>query len=142
MKTLYTGILLAGLAFTSCTKLEQLPQSTASQSAVFGTENGLKLYTNSFYGMEFLPKNSIRLDAMTDYLAIKAVPDFIRQGGFGANNSSGWTWRDLRNINYFIEKNNDPAVPENIRNNYMGIARYFRAYFYLERVIYHKLSKH
>ena len=134
MKTLYTGILLAGLAFTSCTKLEQLPQSTASQSAVFGTENGLKLYTNSFYGMEFLPKNSIRLDAMTDYLAIKAVPDFIRQGGFGANNSSGWTWRDLRNINYFIEKNNDPAVPENIRNNYMGIARYFRAYFYLERV--------
>jgi len=134
MKTLYTGILLAGLAFTSCTKLEQLPQSTASQSAVFGTENGLKLYTNSFYGMEFLPKNSIRLDAMTDYLAIKAVPDFIRQGGFGANNSSGWTWRDLRNINYFIEKNNDPAVPENIRNNYMGIARYFRAYFYMERV--------
>ena len=134
MKTLYTGILLAGLAFTSCTKLEQLPQSTASQSAVFGTENGLKLYTNSFYGMEFLPKNSIRLDAMTDYLAIKAVPDFIRQGGFGANNSSGWTWRDLRNINYFIEKNNDPAVPENIRNNYMGIARYFRAYFYWERV--------
>jgi hypothetical protein len=134
MKTLYIGILLAGFAFTSCTKLEQLPQSTASKDAVFGTENGLKLYTNSFYGMDFLPKSSVSQDAMTDYLAVKAVPDFIRQGGFGANNSSGWTWRDLRNVNYFIENCNNPAVPENIRNNYLGIARYFRAYFYMERI--------
>src|SRR5688500_8870693 len=116
MKTLFIGILLAGFAFTSCTKLEQLPQSTASKDAVFGTESGLKLYTNSFYGMDLMPRNSIRLDAMSDYLAVKAVPDFIRQGGYGANNSTGWAWRDLRNINYFIENCNNPAVPENIRN--------------------------
>ncbi|MHA4847337.1 RagB/SusD family nutrient uptake outer membrane protein [Flavitalea antarctica] len=134
MKTLYIGIVLAGFAFTSCTKLEQLPQSTASKDAVFGTENGLKLYTNSFYGMDVMPRNSIRLDAMSDYLAVKQVPDFIRQGGFGANNSSGWSWRDLRNINYFIENNTNPAVPEGVRNNYMGIARYFRAFFYMERI--------
>lgn len=134
MKTLYIAILLAAFAFTSCSKLDQVPQSTASKEAIFSSENGLKLYTNSFYGMEFLPKNSISQDAMTDYLAVRAVPDFIRQGGFGANNSTGWTWRDLRNINYFIENCNDPAVPENIRNNYLGIARYFRAYFYMERV--------
>lgn len=134
MKNLYTGILLAGLAFTACTKLDQVPQSTASKAAVFGTENGLKLYTNSFYGMDFLPKNSTSRDEMSDYLAVKSVQDFIREGGFAANNSSGWSWRDLRNINYFIDNCNDPAVPENIRNNYLGIARYFRAYFYMEKV--------
>ena len=134
MKRLFIAVLLAGICFTSCSKLDQLPQSTASKDAVFGTENGLKLYTNSFYGMDFLPKNSISRDAVTDYLAVKSVDDFIRQGGFAANNSSGWSWRDLRNINYFIDNCNDPAVPENIRNNYLGIARYYRAYFYMEKV--------
>jgi starch-binding outer membrane protein, SusD/RagB family len=134
MKKQYIWILLACLALAACKKLDQQPESTATKKAVFGTENGLKLYTNSFYGMDFLPKNSTSQDAMSDYLAVKSVPDFIRQGGFAANNSSGWTWRDLRNINYFIENCNDPAVSPTVRNNYLGIARYFRAYFYMEKV--------
>jgi hypothetical protein len=134
MKKLCIGILLGSLGFTACNKLDQLPQSTASKDAVFSTENGLKLYTNSFYGMDFLPKNSIRLDELSDYLAVKAVDNFIREGGYAANTSSGWTWTDLRNINYFIQNCNNPAVPESVRNNYLGIARYFRAYFYMDKV--------
>ncbi len=134
MKKLFIGILLGSLSFTACNKLDQLPQSTASKDAVFSTENGLKLYTNSFYGMGFLPRNSIREDAMSDYLAVKSVDNFIREGGYGANTSSGWTWTDLRNINYFIENCTNPAVPANVRNNYLGIARYFRAYFYMDKV--------
>lgn len=127
-------VLLAVLSLAACKKLDQEPESTASKKAVFGSENGLKLYTNSFYNMDFLPKNSTSQDAMSDYLAVKSVPDFIREGGFAANNSSGWTWRDLRNINYFIANCNDPAVPAAVRNNYLGLARYFRAYFYMEKV--------
>lgn len=134
MKKLFIGILLGSIGFTACNKLDQLPQSTATRDAVFGTENGLKLYTNSFYGMDFLPKNSTSQDAMSDYLAVKAVENFIRDGSYGANTSTGWTWTDLRNINYFIENCNNPAVPATVRNNYLGIARYFRAYFYMERV--------
>lgn len=134
MKKEYILMLLVCLAFTACKKLDQQPESTASKQAIFGTENGLKLYTNSFYGMDLMPKNSTSQDAMSDYLAVKAVPDFIREGAFGANNSSGWNWRDLRNINYFIVNCNDPAVPAATRNNYLGIARYFRAYFYLDKV--------
>jgi hypothetical protein len=134
MKKHYILFLLGCLCFAACKKLNQLPESSPTKQAVFGTENGLKLYTNSFYGMDFLPKNSTSQDAMSDYLAVKSVPDFIRDGAFGANNSSGWTWRDLRNINYFIENCNDPAVPAATRNNYLGIARYFRAYFYMEKV--------
>lgn len=134
MKKLIIGILICSVCLTACEKLDQLPQSTATRNAVFGSENGLRLYTNSFYGMGFLPRNSIRLDALSDYLAVRAVDNFVREGAFAANTSSGWSWTDLRNINYFIENNNDPAVPEAVRNNYLGIARYFRAYFYMERV--------
>src|SRR4028118_283930 len=121
MKKIYFWILLGSLGFTACNKLEQLPRSTASRDAVFGSENGLKLYTNSFYGMGFLPRTSTSQDAMSDYLAVKAVENFIREGGYAANNSSGWSWSDLRNINYFIANCNNPAVPETVRNNYLGI---------------------
>jgi hypothetical protein len=134
MKKHYILILLGCLCFGACKKLDQEPKATPTKEAVFGTENGLKLYTNSFYGRDFLPKNSTSQDAMSDYLAVKAVPDFVRVGGFGANNSSGWNWDDLRNINYFIENCNDPAIPVATRKNYLGLARYFRAYFYMEKV--------
>ena len=48
MKKIFIGILLGGVGFTACNKLDQLPQSTASRNAVFGSENGLKLYTKLF----------------------------------------------------------------------------------------------
>jgi hypothetical protein len=134
MKKHYILILLGCLSFAACKKLDQQPQSTASKQAVFGTENGLKLYTNSFYGMDFLPKNSTAQDATSDYLAVKSVSDFIRPGAFGASNSSGWSWNNLRNINYFIVNCVDPTVPEATRRNYLGIARYYRAQFYMDKV--------
>jgi hypothetical protein len=133
MKKQYLWVLFCLAAVTACKKLDQEPVSTATKDAVFGTENGLKLYTNSFYAMDFLPKNSTSQDAMSDYLAVKSVPEFL-QKSFTSTQSSGWSWTDLRNINYFIANCNDPAVPADVRNNYLGIARYFRAYFYMEKV--------
>jgi hypothetical protein len=134
MRKQHIWILLGILTIIACKKLDQEPESTASRSAVFGTESGLKLYTNSFYQMDFLPRNSTSQDAMSDYLAVKSVNNFIRPGAFSSNLSTGWTWTNLRNINYFIENCNDPAIPAAVRNNYLGIARYYRAYFYLDKV--------
>lgn len=132
MKIHHLGFLLILFVIAGCEKLDQEPQSTASKSAVFGSESGLQLYTNSFYTI--LPGNSTSQDAMSDYLAVKSVSSFIQEGVFAPNLSSGWSWGDLRNINYFIANNNGPAVPEETRKNYLGIARFFRAYFYFEKV--------
>ena len=132
MKIHYLGFLLILFVLAGCEKLDQEPQSTASKSAVFGSESGLQLYTNSFYTI--LPGSSTSQDAMSDYLAVRSVNSFIQEGVFAPNLSSGWSWGDLRNINYFIANNTNPAVPAEIRNNYSGIARFFRAYFYFEKV--------
>ncbi|WP_069661184.1 RagB/SusD family nutrient uptake outer membrane protein [Arcticibacter eurypsychrophilus] len=133
MKKYYIWILLGCLGFTACDNLDQEPESTATKSAVFGNESGLKLYTNSFYNMGFLPRNSTSQDAVSDYLAVRSVDPFF-QDGYSAVSSSGWSWTDLRNINYFIVNCNDPKVPVEVRNNYLGIARYYRAYFYMEKI--------
>ncbi len=132
MKLNYLWFLALILSITACEKLDQEPQSTTSKPAVFGSENGLQLYTNSFYSI--LPGNSTSLDAMSDYLAVKSVSNFIQEGAFAPNLSSGWSWGDLRNINYFIANNVDPKLSPEVRKNYTALARFFRAYFYFEKV--------
>ena len=132
MKNKYLWLALIGLMFVQC-ELEQEPQATTPKSAVFGSESGLQLYAYSFYSI--LPQGSTRQDAMSDYMAIRAVPDFIRKDAFAPLMSTQWTWGDLRNINYFIVNNNDPRVPDEARRHYQGVARFFRAYFYFEKVV-------
>ncbi|WP_225975164.1 RagB/SusD family nutrient uptake outer membrane protein [Anseongella ginsenosidimutans] len=126
-------VLLAG-CLVSCEKLDQVPEDTATKDAVFGSENGLELYSISFY--DILPSgNDIhRGDALADYAARTQVPDFIRPGAFDARQSSGWDWEGLRNLNYFIENCTNPAIPEETRRHYIGLARFFRAWFYFEKV--------
>lgn len=143
-------ILIAAFLFGCQDQLEQIPQDTASKDAVFGSEKGLELYSVSFY--DFLPSaNNIHMcDAMSDYAARRDAPVFLRAGAYDANttditNASGyslvalgadwnWEWEHLRNFNYFIDNNIDPNVPELVRNHYTGLARFFRAYFYFEKV--------
>ncbi|WP_394995863.1 RagB/SusD family nutrient uptake outer membrane protein [Emticicia sp.] len=132
MKLKYIILLLATTIFVSC-DLEELPEATTTKGPIFGNESGLILYTNSFYNI-INGKNLHRADAMSDYQARKDSPAFITDGNFSANTSSGWSWSDLRNINYFIQNCNDPKVPLAVRKNYLGIARFFRAYFYFDKV--------
>lgn len=132
MKLQNLWLIVIVLFASACEKLDQEPQSTASKSAVFGSESGLQLYANSFYTI--LPGNSTSLDAMSDYLAVKSVPSFVQEGVFAPNLSSGWGWTDLRNINYFIVNCTDPKVSAEARKNYIGLAKFFRAYFYFEKV--------
>ncbi|BAV04363.1 outer membrane protein, nutrient binding [Filimonas lacunae] len=126
----------AVLMLASCTKnLEQTPVSTADKNAVFSSEDGLKLYTYSFYNILPDINTPFRTDCnLSDYGAINAVPTYIGQNTFNSRLSTGWTWTDLRNINYFIVNCNNPGVQQTIRENYIGLARFFRAYFYFEKV--------
>lgn len=134
MKKHFFLLLLSGALLAGCKKLDQLPVATATKDAVFGSEKGLELYANSFYDI-FPDANAIiRSDEMTDYGARSQAPDFLRDGAYGPRQSSGWDWKPLRNINYFIENNIDPKVPPDVRTHYTALARFFRAYFYFEKV--------
>lgn len=127
-------LLYIALVAVSCKKLDQKPMDTATPEAVFNNEKGLQLYSNSFYNILPDAGGVQRGDAMSDFAARRELPEFIRPGAYSARQSTGWEWGDLRNINYFIEKCNDPAVPEVTRKNYIAIARFFRAWFYFDKV--------
>lgn len=134
MKKIYLWFAIGAL-LASCNKLDQLPEATATRDAVFGSEKGLETYAYSFY--DILPDaNAIhRGDEMSDYGARTSVPDFYRKGsGYGSRQSNGWDWRPLRNINYFIENCNSPKLSNEVKQHYTGLARFFRAVFYFEKV--------
>jgi hypothetical protein len=129
----YSLLLLFAVLLASC-DLEQAPESTTSKDAVFGSEKGLELYANSFYTILPTANNIHRADEMSDYGARSQAPDYIREGAFGPRQSSGWEWRDLRNLNYFIENCNYPNIAPDVKRHYIGIARFFRAWFYFDKV--------
>jgi hypothetical protein len=133
MKNIFGWLTMLILLMTAC-DLEQLPESTTSKVAVFSTEKGLELYANSFYSILPTANNIIRSDEMSDYAARTQVPDLLREAGFGPLQSSGWDWSALRNINYFIANCNHPAVSPEATRHYIGLARFFRAWFYFDKV--------
>ena len=114
--------------------LEQNPVSATDANSVFGTEAGLELYSNSF--AEVLPSVNeiVHGDAMSDYAARRDVPDFIRPGAYTPTNIGSWSWGALRNINFFLVNNQGPQVRQEVRDHYSGLARFYRAWFYFDKV--------
>lgn len=132
MKKIIAGILGAVTLF-SC-NLDEVPVSEVSKEPVFGTENGLELYANSFYDVLPSPSDAHRADNMCDYACRALVPNFLLKDAYGPQQSDGWEWEKLRNINYFIQNCTDTRVSEGVRTNYIGLARFFRAWFYFDKI--------
>lgn len=113
--------------------LEQSPVSATDQKSVFSSEAGLQLYANSFTNTWPSVTAVYVGDDVSDYLAVRGASSYLLPT-FTPNNQGGWSWSALRNVNYFIESNVDPAVPEVVRNHYTGLARFARALFYYDKV--------
>lgn len=131
----YICLMLAVLiTFSSCEKfLDKNPLDKLTPEQTFSTESNLQLYVNSFYQM--LPDGSAiyKGDVMSDITVPNAVPSFIA-GRLSSLEATGWNWGDLRNINYFLEHYDNPAISQKAKNHYSGIARFFRACFYFNMV--------
>lgn len=128
-----SSILALGLMAASC-DLTEAPQAEAGRAILFGDEAGLRNYTYSFYN--YLPDYDAahKINTMHDYSA-KMNIGVYEQGAYTTNTSTSWSWGSIRNVNYFIKYNTDPNLSEEVRNNYTGIARLFRAYLYYDKLV-------
>ncbi|MBX3255997.1 MAG: RagB/SusD family nutrient uptake outer membrane protein [Chitinophagaceae bacterium] len=127
-------ILLVVVIFAGC-KMDEPVVTSTDKKAIFGSEEGLKAYSMSFY--DIFPDatdQSIVEQSLVDYGATNTLSGFTLINSYSENNSTGWSWSTLRNFNYFIVNNTDPAISETVRNNYTGLARFFRAWFYYDKV--------
>ena len=134
MKRIIIPFVAACSFLVSCSR-DEIPQASVDKETVFNNESGLETYSYSFYNMLPSVSNGYKKDEMCDYGAVTNYNDFIRKNAYSAELSSGWDWEDLRNVNYFIENCTSEEVDEEVRNNYIGLARFFRAYFYYNKVV-------
>jgi len=129
-KYLYFILLAAVFSFSGC-NLDEFSVTSIDKKAIFSSEEGLLAYSMSFYDMfPGATDQSIVEYTLMDFGATSTLSGFTLLNGYSENNSSGWSWSNLRNVNYLIVNCTDPAVPESVRNNYIGLARFFRAWFY------------
>ena len=128
-----SSFVVLGLLAVSC-DLTEAPQAEAGREILFGDEAGLRNYTYGFYN--YLPDNGSahRINTTHDHSAKMSIGVY-EQGAYTTNTSTSWSWGSIRNVNYFIQYNTDPDVPEEVRNNYTGIARMFRAYLYYDKLV-------
>ena len=125
---------MACLGFVAC-DLTETQKSTADAALVFGSETGLKSYCYSFY--DLLPSGTDahhQDDQMAEYVA-KASLNLYETGGLTPDSQSSWGWEDIRNVNYFLDHNNNVAVSQQVRENYNGIACFFRALLYFNKLV-------
>jgi len=124
---------------SSCNKeyLNRPPSDRLDASQFFNTATDLEVYTNDFYDM--LPDASW-YDAYTGSSTSDNVVSLIEPAWITgtrlvpvARGTGGWTWTDLRSINFFLQ-NYQKCPDEQAKLKYGGIARFFRAFFYFDKV--------
>lgn len=141
MKLRTTYILALGLitiGMTACKKdfLQRNPQTEITEGSFFQSPADLETYTNGFYGYLSPSYSDINSDNIANYNADGEV-DLLVRGGLSSANASGWDkkdWEALRKINFMLDHipqvKGDPALIK----HFVGIARFFRANFYFEKI--------
>ena len=107
------------------------PEDKVTPGTYFRNETDLQLFTNNFYTS--LPSATDIYADEADIIINPALDDKISGQRIIPETGGGWSWTTLRQINYYLE-NSYRCSDEAVRKHYDGIARFFRALFYYEKV--------
>ena len=138
MKKIYAVFIsgLSVLAFSSCEGfLDKFPETSLSPETFYTSEKELELATNGFYTMLPSPDNTTDGALQDNDLEYHVALSSLQMGNRSAENEtwSSSTWSNLRALNYYLEHSVN-CTSEDIRKKYDGIAYFFRALFYYEKV--------
>ena len=124
--------LSAAIACISCEDmLDYQPKDRLSPDTYFKTETDCELWTNNYYtvfpsaeGIYSEPYDVIVRDVLADELSGVRKP---------MPTDGNWNWKKLREMNFFLSRASQ-VEDESVRLEYEGLTRFFRAYFYFEKV--------
>lgn len=133
MKKIYIYAIASLLTFTACEDaIDLTPKSQLSESDYFKNETQLQLFSNTFYN-NMLDKTPY--DEQSDIFVANPLSSLVVNGTQRTvpGSGGGWTWTDLRKINTLLDHmylcEDKAAVAK-----YTAVSRFFRAFFYFEKV--------
>jgi len=131
------GVALATLSLSGCKKdfLDRQPQTSIGSDNFFNNEQDLKLYITNLYN--FAGVGIFNDDRATDNAATTGNVEIktMMVGNPGPSTiTGGWDWGQLRSANYFLDNFRKAALGTEVLNHYEGLARFFRAQFYVAKL--------
>ncbi|MEM9672118.1 MAG: RagB/SusD family nutrient uptake outer membrane protein [Bacteroidota bacterium] len=128
-------IVVAGISACEDDFLDRVPETAIGAERFFNTEEDLSIYINNLY--DFTDFSQYNADGGTDNAATTGnteLKTMMVGSPSSANINDGWEWEDLRTINFFLENFGKADIPQERLDHYEGLARFFRAQFYVEKV--------
>ena len=126
-------IFCLSLTLVSCDDiLDVEPKDGLTTKDYFTNEEQLRLYSDRFYQNNFPDGGGIYSDN-ADALIVSPLDDLVSGQRVVPETGGGWNWSALRSINFLLE-NLDNCKDQKVREKYEALARFFRAYFYFEKV--------
>lgn len=111
--------------------LDYEPKDRLSPDTYFRTETDCELWSNNYYtvfpsaeGVYSEPYDVIVRDVLADEISGVRKP---------MPTDGNWNWTKLREMNFFLSRSSQ-CEDNAVRLRYEGLTRFFRAYFYFEKV--------
>ncbi len=128
------------MLFSACNDdfLDKFPETSIGIENFFKSEEDLKMFIYNLYSF---PNVGIYTDdgynttdnaSNTGSTEMKNI--MLSSNPSSATITGGWTWGTLRTINLFLENYKRADVSDDILAHYEGLARFFRARFYMDKV--------
>lgn len=118
---------------SSCDMLDLTPKDQISQFDYFKNATDLELFSNPCYN-DLLTKEPF--EEQSDII-VESILSAVLTGGERRTvpaSGGGWSWGTLRRINTLLE-NIDQCEDEAAVVKYTAVSRFFRAYFYFDKVV-------
>ena len=124
-------LVLAGFLFTGCDDLlDTTPKDRSTPDSFYANDSELRASAIVFY--EAFPGSELYV-ASDDHYTQNLLSDEIMGTRTVEASGNGWSWGALRNINTMLVKLEN-CQDKAVRNHYEALARFFRAYFYFNKV--------
>jgi hypothetical protein len=119
--------------------MQQVPETSLTVEGFFNSVKDMETYVNGFYDDDNLYDGGTYDDAHSDNVAITTPNNEMYQWLLTdqrlPENAEAWdNWNSLRSINVMLANLDRVVGNEADVNHYIGIARYFRAWFYTKKV--------
>jgi starch-binding outer membrane protein, SusD/RagB family len=118
--------------------LDKLPETAIGAENFFKSEEDLKMYIYNLYsfpGVVIYTNDGYNSTDNASNTAISEMKSIMLHSNPTSETfGSGWSWGALRRANFFLQYFRNNNLPEDVLVHYEGLARFFRARFYMEMV--------
>ena len=134
--------IIAGLSLlASCQSFfDEDPVYSTTTDTFFNSETALETYAIGFLEGHMPSAATLtRGDQYSDICVTTQTEGFLKTGGYSAQQANNWArgnWRPLYNVNYYLKHMKDaaPYVDDATMKHYEGVGRFWRAWFYWDKV--------